>query len=251
MKVFRILIFLALAGGLFPFDVLAQTSGVSPVAVNKDVADGGAKVGDILSVSGDGSLKRSDVAYDSKMVGVIVDAPVISVEPRSDTTKAVVSAGEAKVNVSSSGGNIAIGDFITTSTTRGVGQKAGASGYVLGKALASYNGSGDGIIPVMIQIGEHQTGLASATGPLGFFQAIVVDKSKLRLVLAGIVALFVLVSAVVAFLRLVNSGVSAIGRNPMARAQIMRSMFLSGFVVLVITVLGFGAAAAIIFLGPK
>lgn len=248
MKAFKFLVFLLIAFGIFPAGVFAQTSGISAVAVNREVADGGAKVGDILSISAEGSLKRSEVSNDSSMVGVIVDAPIISVEPKTDSTKAIVTSGEAKVNVSTAGGSISVGDYITTSTTPGVGQKAVQGGYVLGRALSSYSGTGDSVVSVAVAIGEHQTG---AGGPVGFMQSIAADKSKLKLVIAAILGIFVLAASVISIARVVNSGVAAIGRNPLARAQIMRSMFFSGFVVIVIMLFGFGAVAAIIFLGPK
>ncbi len=246
MKAFKFLVFLLFAFGIFPAGVFAQTSGISAVAVNREVADGGAKVGDILSISPDGSLKRSEVSGDSSMVGVIADAPVISVEPKTDNTKAIVSSGEVKVNVSTAGGNISVGDYITTSTTAGVGQKASSGGYVLGRALSAYNGSGDSVILVAVAIGEHQIG---ASGPVGFVQSIVADRSKLKLVIGAILGIFVLAASVISIARVVTSGVTAIGRNPLARAQIMRSMFFSSFVVVLIMLAGFGAVAAIIFLG--
>lgn len=233
-----ILLYIAI---ILPTAVFAQS--ISSVAVNREINDT-VSAGDIISLASDGSFKRSTTAYDTQIVGVVVDTPIISTEPKTDKTKAVASNGEAQVKVT---GNIAVGDFLTSSTTAGAAQKATDSGQVLGKALSAGNG---GLVSVQIEIGSRQVGAGSGKA-LGFFQSIAADKSKLRLTLAAILAAVVLLGCVVAFIRLVVNGVTAMGRNPLARTQIMRSMFVSGFVVVLVMALGFGAVAAIIFLGPK
>lgn len=229
-------------------DVLAQTNpSLSGVAQNTEVADGASLVGDILTVSADG-LKRSTKAYDDQMYGVIEEAPVISFAPKTDKTRAVVTAGNAKVKVSNANGSIAVGDFITSSTNAGVGQKATESGYVLGKALEKYDGGAENLIAVSIERGYAQIGAAKSVSG-GFWQSFVSDISRLRASLAALVGIFVLVGGVVAFTRVVNNGVLAIGRNPQARVTIIRGMFISGTVVVLIMAAGLGVAAAIIILG--
>ncbi len=227
--------------------VFAQSvPSLSGVATNIEISESDAKVGDILSVSAAG-LKRSAVAYDTNIYGVIVEAPVISIEPKTDKTKSVASSGVGMVRVSGANGNIEVGDFITSSSTPGLGQKATENGYVLGKATASFNGQGESLIGVSIEIGFKQVG-ANAQ-PKGFLQSIVGDSSKLRLMLAAILGVVILLGSVVAFIRLVNSGVIAMGRNPLAKAQIMKGMLISGSVVVFIMILGLGGAVALIMLG--
>jgi hypothetical protein len=229
--------------------VLAQTnSSLSGVAQNTEVADDQSKIGDILTVGGDG-LRRSTAAYDNKVYGVIVDAPIISVDAKTDKTKAVVTAGNAKVRVSNSNGNIALGDFITSSTVAGVGQKATESGYVLGKALDKFEGGNENLIAVLVERGYAQIGALKNNGPSGFFGSLVSDVSRLRASLAALVAVLVLAGGVLAFVRVVNSGVVAIGRNPLARSTIIRGMLISGTVVVLIMAAGLGSAVAIIILG--
>src|SRR3990167_2993231 len=82
------------------------------VAVNVEVADSEATNGDIISITKEG-LKRSNVSYDIQMYGVIAAAPVLSVQPKTDKTKALVSSGIAEVKVSASGEAIEVGDYIT------------------------------------------------------------------------------------------------------------------------------------------
>lgn len=246
-------VFVSLLGVLvllsYRASVMAQTNpSLSGVAQNTEVADAESRVGDILTVSSDG-LKRSTKAYDDQIYGVIVDAPTISIDPKTDKTKAVVSAGSAKVKVANSNGNIAVGDFITSSTSAGVGQKATESGYILGKALDKYDGGSENLISISIERGYAQIGAVKSGGPTGFWQAFVSDISRLRASLAALVGIFVLVGGVVAFTRVVSSGVVAIGRNPLARATIIRGMFISSSVVVLIMATGLGIAVAIIILG--
>lgn len=229
--------------------VLAQTSSAqSGVAQNTEVADAQSLAGDILTVSSDG-LKRSTKAYDDQIYGVIEETPIISFAPKTDKTRAVVTAGNAKVKVASSNGNIAVGDFITSSTNAGIGQKATESGYVLGKALEKYDGGAENLIAVSIERGYAQIGAAKSSGPSGFWQSFVSDISRLRASLAALVGALTLIGGVVAFTRVVNNGVLAIGRNPQARVTIIRGMFISGTVVVLIMAAGLGVAVAIVFLG--
>src|SRR3989344_6208924 len=82
----------------FTFSIsAADFPSLGGVAVNIKLADS-VSAGDIISVTKDG-LKKTTVAYDPVMYGVIVSAPVISVEPRSDQTKPILSAGQAEVKV--------------------------------------------------------------------------------------------------------------------------------------------------------
>lgn len=231
--------------GLFlaPITVFAQAP--AQVAVNRDLADDAAGSGDILSISANG-LVRSSTDYDNQIFGVVVEAPIISVEPKSDSTRAVASTGTAQVKVSSIGGNIAVGDFITTSTEAGVGKKATESGYVLGKALSAYEGSGSGDIQVAIEIGYQQLGAEDGQGGLVGFLS---EPGRLRLVLSTLLAILVLIAGVISFLRVVNTGVGAIGRNPLARPVIIRGMVISGSVVFALVGAGLAVSVAIIFLG--
>lgn len=237
---------LFIVGLLFVRAVFAQAP--AQVAVNTQLADSEAEVGHILSVSADG-LRRSASEYDTQIFGVVVASPVISVEPKGDNTKAVASTGTASVKVSTAGGNIAVGDFITSSIEPGVGQKATKSGYVLGKALSAFDGSGDNLVSVSLEIGYQQIGDPLGGGASGFFNSIVSDSSKLRLALAAIIGVVVMAGGIVAFLRLVNTGVGAIGRNPLARGTIIKSMVISGSVVVTLVGVGLAISVAIIMLG--
>ncbi len=66
----------------------------------------------------------------------------------SDNPMPVALVGRVPVNVTDEGGAIAVGDFITTSSTAGKGMKATQAGRVIGMALSTVNANGQ----VMVQV---------------------------------------------------------------------------------------------------
>ena len=223
---------------------------ISQFAVNLEVADKDAKSGDIISITKEG-LVRSTAAYDVAIFGVVVGSPVISIEPRSDATSAVASTGVAQVKVSTKGGNIEIGDFITTSDEAGVGQKATTSGYVLGKALENYDkGDGTGTIPVEINIAYVDIPISAGASGIKGLLAMLSEPENFRNFVRYLVAFLIgaatFIGAVYAFVKFLTNGITALGRNPMAKKTIISSMVLSGFVIVVLAIGGFGVALYII-----
>jgi len=245
---------------IFPFKVFAQApAALGGVAVNVEMKDRDAVPGDIVSVTKDG-LVRSATVYDPLMYGVVSAAPILSVEPKTDTSKSVISTGETDVRVSTKNGAIEIGDLITSSPDAGVGQKATESGYVLGKALKAYNGSSVGTIPVAVSISYAAITAKEGAGPAAaagsFLQKLAEAISNpdkfgiyLRYLVAGLVGLISVAGGIFAFVRFMNTGLEAIGRNPLARKTIVGGMILSGVVVLVLAASGLGIAAVIIRFG--
>jgi hypothetical protein len=62
----------------------------------------------------------------------------------------VALVGRVPLNVTGEGGAIEVGDFVTTSSTAGKGMKANEAGRVIGMALSSFDGSGEGQIMVQV-----------------------------------------------------------------------------------------------------
>lgn len=243
---FVILLFISVTSGTFA----QKLPSISQFAVNLEIADNEAETGDIISITKDG-LVRSTTAYDIATFGVVVSSPVISIEPRTDSTSAVASTGVAQVKVSVKGGNIEIGDFITTSDDPGVGQKATTSGYVLGKALENYDKQ-DAIeaIPVELNVNYVDIPIASGASGIKGLLALISQpenfRNFLRYLVGFLIGFATLVGAIYAFVKFLTNGITALGRNPMARKTIISSMILSGFVIVVLAIGGFGAALYII-----
>jgi hypothetical protein len=110
----------------------------------KDVTIG---PGDI--VSADGSLaagvKKSQSAYDSKVLGIISTNPgtVLGDPTMTPTGMPVLLAlsGRIPVKVSAENGPIEAGDYLTPSSTPGVAMKATRPGQMVGKALEAFTGN--------------------------------------------------------------------------------------------------------------
>jgi hypothetical protein len=98
--------------------------------------------GDVLSVGDEPeSVKHSTKSYDPTAIGVVSTDPY-SVASQDDGHSVVMAlAGRVPVNVSLENGPIAIGDYLTASSTPGFAMKATKAGHSLGIALTSYDGT--------------------------------------------------------------------------------------------------------------
>ena len=240
--------------GLIGSKVYAQSlPNLSSVAVNIAISDSDVSEGHIIAKVGE-EYKKANKPADINIYGVVVSAPILSVKPKSDKTRAVVSSGEVLVKVNTKGGEIAVGDFITSSESAGVGQKAGDSGYVLGKALQEYKDSSrDGQILVSVAP-QYFTNTIGARGPAGTIAKGVADAfgdpvkfSKFsRYFLGALVGIIAFAAAVFAFIRFISTGLEAMGRNPLAKRTIITGMIVSASVVIVLALAGAGAVLAII-----
>lgn len=253
MRRFATFVFLIVVFHFFSPDAFAQVSGISGVANNLPVADGEAKPGDIM-VQTDQGIVRSTKPFDSQMIGVIVEFPVISSGAKDDNTRAIISSGRATVNVTATHGAIKPGDQITSSDIAGVGQRADVAGYVLGKALAEYSDtSQDGQIPVLVNISNYSYS-PNVTGALGALMgSLTVGLQNtqnfpliLRYLLAALISLVTFLISAFSFVRFMRNGLEAIGRNPLAKKTIISGMILNAVIVGVLTLAGFGIAVAIV-----
>jgi hypothetical protein len=237
------------------FTVSAQVNGVAGMVNNTEISDNEAKPGDILSNT-DSGIIRSIKNYDAQMIGVVVEFPVISLGNKTDSSVPVLDSGRAIVNVTAGNGPIKAGDFITSSETAGVGQKATTAGYVIGKALAVYEDSSqNGQIAVLVDIGYYAPN-PSTSGLLGSLLSLLTAGFQnsqnfplvLRYVAAALIGIATFGFASVSFLRFMRNGIEAIGRNPLAKATIVSGMVLNGVVVGIMAIAGFGIAVAIVVL---
>lgn len=211
-------------------------------------------------------VKQSDI---NGLLGVIVPAneSTITLTPSDSKTKQVfvASNGRFLTLVSNQNGPIKAGDAITISALAGIGMRADANQpIILGRAITDFNGSSNvvGKVTVKDQAGKSRdvsisritVSVSITTNPLASRENDKVpeflNKAAIGLVgkpvsaariYLGLVTL--LVSAFVAA-NLVYSGVRngmiAIGRNPLSRKSIFRSLFqtvIAGLIVFFIGVL--------------
>jgi hypothetical protein len=238
------------------------------IADSYDLTDQEAVGGDILSLTTEG-LKRSNSDYDNKIFGAINSDPLAAYKRVDGTGTLVSRSGVVTVNVTTANGAIKTGDFITSSTIAGKGQKALASGYVIGVAMKDFNeGEGSqidfaqfenteprkissGQIPVAIRIEYAEISTSrNANALLSRLNAAlfsnVQDPEKfvnvIRYVASGIVIIFSILIGLFILARVIPKGVEGIGRNPMARRSILLYTAFNIVLVVIIIMLGIGAS---------
>lgn len=235
------------------------------------IEDKNAVDGDLVSLSTkQESLLRSAKTSDERMFGVLVANPVMVY--RTLSTLPVARDGDAMVNVTTLGGAIAVGDYITSSGIAGKGQKAeGIAGYMIGIALNSFDGKGAktsadfqgkkypmGRIKVSIGIGPASPVVTKAAGGiLGTLKQIAtavvfnISTSKqseriIRYILAVLIAIVIFYISYRTFGSNVTKGIEAIGRNPLAKGSI-QAMITLNIILLVISCLS-GVALALVII---
>lgn len=238
--------------------VIAQS--VEQIAYNLEIKDPASGAGDIISYS-NGVYELSTKEYDSGIYGVIVSDPQLTLNQPTTTTKAVITNGQALVKVSKTNGSIKAGDLITTSNNKGIGQKATKSGHVLGKALKNFPSSSSNettaLIPVTININYNQISAKSESlTQAGVNQ--VASKVAGSLIngnipnllkyifalLLGAISFFVGLSH---FVRQNRTAVEAIARNPLAKKDIQRQIFVGTAGILFVSAIGLAIAVFILF----
>jgi len=234
--------------------VLAQ--GVDQMAVNLEIKDSTAKEGNIVSVN-KGVFSLSSNEYDSGVYGVITSDPALALNKATTNTHPVLTSGPTMVLVSSNNGRIKRGDLITTSNSKGIGQKATKSGHVLGKALEDApSGKDVSLIAVFVSINYNAVsaqaesltagGINQLTQKLSsaFLKGSLPDIFKyIFAILLGTISFFLGISH---FVRSNRTAVEAIARNPLAKVDINRQMWIGN--IAIVAVCGAGLASSLLIL---
>ncbi len=247
-----------------PLTFAQQSQGIEVTSVF-EIADTEAVEGDILTAEEKG-LKRSNIGFDNKMFGVIQEQPLLVY--RSETKgKPLVRSGIAQVNVTTLNGPLKYGDYITSSSIPGKGQKASESGYVLGVALTPFTGEGNqqidgprgkvasGKISVAVRIEYAELSNPRFAGRLfGFLGTTLLENvsdpkqagGAIRVIAAGLVMLLSFTFAFLIFARSIPKSIEALGRNPLAKSTIQFSMIINIVLLVVTGIIGIVASILII-----
>jgi hypothetical protein len=206
--------------------------------------------GDIISSSVNGYYKTK-VPYDAQVVGVITLKPAISLRTTNDKNMfPIVNAGIVNVKVSGANGNLKKGQFITSSDIPGTAMKATTGGYVLGSAMedVSFSGKKD-VKLVTIDLNVHylQIGspVASSLQDVFNLSRLATYEQPIRVfqyVAATLVLVISFIFGFLIFAKVVNTGVEALGRNPLAGKMIQLSIVFN--VILIIAIILAGASIA-------
>ena len=99
------------------------------------------EAGDLVSTeaTASGYIKKSEVSYDSGLLGAVSTDPAGVLGYKTEDSVPVALIGRVPVKVSNINGPIKIGDSITSSSLPGIGMKATGIGVVVGKALEPFD----------------------------------------------------------------------------------------------------------------
>ena len=200
------------------------------------------------------------------MFGVAIDrnqVPIAISNPSVTNETYIAVSGTYNVLVSTQGGSISAGDYITLSSVNGVGMKASTEQKtVFGRAAGSFNGKGVnlgtttikdtsgstsqtvsiGMIPVTINI-QHNPIIQSTKVDVPSFleklgqQIAQKQVSPVRVYLSLAITAVSLITALIVLYAGVRNGIIAIGRNPMTKKSIFRALFeviLTSLLILIV-----------------
>jgi parallel beta-helix repeat protein len=148
---------------LLKFFASAFNATSTDVAENYSDAANNLEPGDLVSLDQSGaavkSITKATTANSSQLFGVISTAPGVLLSGIDDSNggtdlshpKPVALTGRIPTKVNTQNGNIAVGDYLTISSTPGVAMKSLGGGMVIGRALQSYSAAGTGKIEVAAQ----------------------------------------------------------------------------------------------------
>ncbi len=211
--------------------------------------------GDIISSTSTGYF-LSKSPYDPLVIGVVSTKPAVSLNLQTGEkgTYPVVTSGNVEVNVTSINGDIKEGDFIASSVIPGAGMKAKQTGYVIGRALEPFAAKDKKSIgSINIALNLHYSYSSEKTASnlkdilnLSILASYESPSAVFKYVVAGVVILISFVLGVISFGRVANTGVEALGRNPLAGKMIQIGIILNVLITLSIIAAGFGMAFLII-----
>ena len=171
-------------------------------------------------------------------------------------TQPIIREGEVTVRVSTMNGPIKKGDYITTSSIAGVGQKATENGFVIGVSEDDYAEKDPkkiGTITVLLhshfaQLSSNITRNLFQSLTMGTTAAIETPLGALRYFFAGLITLLSFFFGFRFFGRASRSGVEAIGRNPLASKSILFSVGINATITVAIMLFGVAISYLILVL---
>lgn len=226
--------------------------------------------GTIVQPAGEKKAGRVKVATQAdlqKMFGVTVDRSQLSVTLSNsglENETFVATSGTYPVLVSTQGGAIATGDYVTLSSINGVAMKAGTEeATVFGRATAPFDGKGLtlgtstlkdtegnttetvtlGSVPVAIDIKQNPNEKSTKVKVPEVLERIgeaIAEKevSPIRIYLSMAITAVSLIAAIAVLYSGVRSGVISIGRNPMSKKSIFRALLEIILTCILILIIG-------------
>jgi hypothetical protein len=213
-----------------------------------------------LDEKSSGNVVTADLINSARLFGVVVapSSASISLSGTGTGQVQVATSGTAPVIVATSAGDIHVGDYIAVSQIAGVGEKAVASSTrVIGTAQADFIASSAGSTKSSIDdgtgkkkevsIGQIPVGISvsSYTATDGKQNYVIPDwlqnlsnaaagkaVSPVRIIIAGLILIVVVISSSVLLYSAVRNSIISIGRNPLAKSGVLKSMAVMAVVAL-------------------
>lgn len=218
------------------------------------------EAGHIISFK-NGKYTLTSKALDAFMFGVVVDAPALAIEDvdlsEDPHARLVMSAGEATVKVKSTEG-IKEGDFITSSETPGVGQRAETNGVVLGIALEDLSveeGGEEGVVDLLVAL-DIKPSIVSSDVRVNLVEMLrgglsapfLTPITSLRYILAVLIVCVSFLLGFSSFSKSSSGSIEALGRNPLASKEIKIAVVFNFILTFGIMLIGLGLAYLVLIL---
>ena len=195
--------------------------------------------------------------FDTEIFGVVVESSSLSlVDSRDPMSKLIMQTGEAQVLVSNSNGEIKKGDYITSSSVAGVGQKADKTGFVIGKALEDYTPTDPNVPELVWCTVEAKMSYINNTVKTNLLEAIrsgalsplLNPVESLRYMLAALIVAATFIIGFSTFGKSSGRGIEALGRNPLAQGSIRTAMIFNMVLSFGVMLIGLALAYLILVL---
>lgn len=223
--------------------VFAASANISHAYKTKEHVPTGSLVS--LEPQATDTVGLTDPSNASRLVGVAVqdDESLLAVDATNLTTQ-VANSGTVDALVSTSNGDIAVGDQIGVSPFKGIGMRADDGTRIVGLALTSFNNSSKGAVTreltdksgkkhqitvgfvrISIAIGTATSSKAKLNGLQKLAQDIAGHPvSTTRIVLSAAIAIIALAALITLIYGAIYGSIVAIGRNPLAKLAVFRSL---------------------------
>ena len=260
----------ALFGGLVVLLFSTSTAHATPAGISQSYSTSSTNIaqGALLSLTSKNgnSVEPATPGNVNRLVGVAADKPLVELSKGDSRSVSVVVSGSTKALVTDLNGTIKTGDKITISPISGIGMKASDATEVIGTAQADFsavtattqkvegqNGNNEtvhvGLLPIAVNVAYYSA--SSSKGALSsfvppFMQSLAnslagKQVSPLRVLIGTLALLFGFLTVISMLYASIRSGVTSIGRNPLAEKALRK-----GLVDVVIAAIGLLIVTAVI-----
>lgn len=261
------LIFIFAIIGLSTLLPLSKSFASSPSISNSYTVAAPIPIGSLVSLQQNkkDAVEPSNTSNGSRLIGISVQPNSSLIEVNSSPNAVQVATyGTVNALVSTINGNISIGDKVSVSPINGIGMKAGVGYVVIGYANQGFSSTTSGAkkykvssssspnkevvvgyIPISIAIGYSVQSDQSLSG-LDKIATEIIGRpiSNLRIVISLLIFLIAITSVVALIYSSIYSTIVSIGRNPLAKYEVMRILTRVMGMVLIIS----GISSLIIYL---